>query len=54
MGKTKVSIRAVIALTLTCTLCAVTVYQPDLFAESFKITVTGVIAYYFGQKTPSK
>jgi hypothetical protein len=51
---TVISVRGWMALVLTLTLCVGTIKDPEQFAEAFKITVTAVVSFYFGQKVGSK
>ena len=45
----KISLRGALAFILVATLCGVTFHSPEAYADTFKITVTAVVAFYFGQ-----
>lgn len=44
-----ISLRGGIAVLLVITLCGVTFVSPEAYADTFKLTVTAVVAFYFGQ-----
>lgn len=46
-----VSLRGVLAFILVLALCVVTVMDPESYADTFKITVTTIVAFYFGQQS---
>jgi len=45
----RVSLRGFLSFLLVATLCVVTVHSPDAYADTFKLTVTAVVSFYFGQ-----
>ncbi len=45
----EISLRGILALVLVLTLCVVTFKDPEGYADTFKITVTSIVAFYFGQ-----
>ena len=45
----QVSLRGFLSFLLVLTLCVVTVHSPDAYADTFKLTVTAVVSFYFGQ-----
>lgn len=46
-----VSLRGMLALILVVALCVVTLKDPQGYADTFKITVTTIVAFYFGQQS---
>ena len=44
-----ISLRGLLAFILVSSLCGVTFHSPEAYADTFKITVTAVVAFYFGQ-----
>lgn len=46
-----ISLRGWLALSLVLTLCVITFNDPDMYADTFKITVTSIVSFYFGQNS---
>jgi len=47
----KISIRAFLTIQLVTTLCYVVCSDPANYSDTFKLTVTAIISFYFGQQT---
>ena len=47
----EISLRGWLATALVVTLCVITFMDPDLYADTFKITVTSIVSFYFGQNS---
>lgn len=46
-----VSVRAILALIIVTSCCAVAIYKKDI--ESLKYLAVGALSFYFGQKSPT-
>ena len=46
-----ISLRGLLAFILVVSLCVVTIKDPQGYADTFKITVTTISAFYFGQQS---
>lgn len=44
-----ISLRGFLSFLLVLTLCIVTFLSPEAYADTFKLTVTAVVSFYFGQ-----
>ena len=46
-----VSVRGLMSIICTASLCALTFIHPDLFAKAFESISIAIVAFYFGQNS---